>query len=157
MIRDTKNLFRSLLATCIFSLEKYLFRSFAYFSIGLCCCCCWIVGVFYILWVLIPYQIYDLPISSPFPGFPGGSEGKASACNAWNLGSIPGLGRSPGEGNSKPLQYLCLENPMDRGAWWAVVHRALRVGHNWATNTFKHTHLLKRLSFFHCIFLSPLS
>ena len=118
MIRDTENLFRSLLATCIFSLEKYLFRSFAYFSIGLCyCCCCWIVGVFYILWVLIPYQIYDLPVSSPFPGFPGGSEGKASACNAWNLGSIPGSGRSPGEGNSKPLQYPCLENPMDREAW----------------------------------------
>jgi len=68
MVRDTENLFRSLLAICIFSLEKCLFRSFAYFSIGLCCCCyCWIVGVFYILWVSIPYQINDLPISSPSP------------------------------------------------------------------------------------------
>ena len=51
-----------------------------------------------------------------FKGFPGGSEDKASACNAGHLGSIPGLGRSPGEGNGNPLQYSCLENPMDRGA-----------------------------------------
>ena len=49
------------------------------------------------------------------PGFPGGSDGKASACNAGNLGLIPGSGRSPGEGNGNPLQYSCLENPMDRG------------------------------------------
>ena len=49
-------------------------------------------------------------------GFPGGSDGKASACNAGHQGSIPGLGRSPGEGNGNPLQYSCLENPMDRGA-----------------------------------------
>ena len=56
------------------------------------------------------------------PGFPGGSDGKASACNAGNLGLIPGSGRSPGEGNGNPLQYSCLENPMDRGAWWAAVH-----------------------------------
>ena len=49
-------------------------------------------------------------------GFPGGSESKESACNAGVLGSIPGLGRSPGEGNVNPLQYSVLENPMDRGA-----------------------------------------
>ena len=55
-------------------------------------------------------------------GFPGGSEGKASACNAGDPGSIPGWGRSPGEGNGNPLQYSCLENPMDGGAWWATVH-----------------------------------
>ena len=54
--------------------------------------------------------------------FPGGSDGKASAYNAGDLGSIPGLGRSPGEGNGNPLQYSCLENSMDRGAWWAIVH-----------------------------------
>ena len=48
---------------------------------------------------------------------PGDSEGKASACKAGDLGSIPGSGRSPGEGNGKPLQYSCLENPMDGGAW----------------------------------------
>ena len=50
-------------------------------------------------------------------GFPGGSEGKVSACNVGDPGSIPGLGRSPGEGNGNPLQYSCLENPMDRRAW----------------------------------------
>ena len=49
--------------------------------------------------------------------FPGGSDGKASACNAGDPGSIPGSGRSPGEGNGNPLQYSCLENPMDGGAW----------------------------------------
>ena len=50
-----------------------------------------------------------------------GSNGKESACNAGDLGSIPGLGRAPGEGNGYPLQYSYLENPMDRGAWWATV------------------------------------
>ena len=54
--------------------------------------------------------------------FPGGSEVKASACNAGDPGSIPGLGRSPGEGNDNPLQYSCLENSMDGGVWWATVH-----------------------------------
>ena len=49
--------------------------------------------------------------------------GKESACNAGHLGSIPGSERSFGEGNSNPLQYSCLENPTDRGAWWATVHR----------------------------------
>ena len=57
-----------------------------------------------------------------FGGFPGSSDGKASAHNAGGLGSIPGLGRSPGEGNDNPLQYPCLGNPMDQGAWWATVH-----------------------------------
>ena len=55
-------------------------------------------------------------------GIPGGSDNKESACNAGNPGSIPGSGRSPGEGNGYPLQYSCLENPMDRGAWRAAVH-----------------------------------
>ena len=54
---------------------------------------------------------------NPFQGFPSGSEGKASVCNAGDPGLIPGLGRSPGEGNGSPLQYSCLENPMDSGAW----------------------------------------
>jgi len=54
-------------------------------------------------------------------GFLGGSDGKASACNAGDPGSIPRLGRSPGEGNGNPLQYSCLENSMDGGAWWATV------------------------------------
>ena len=55
-------------------------------------------------------------------GFPGGSDGKESACNAGDLGSIPGSGRSPGKRNGYLLQYSCLENLMDRGAWQATVH-----------------------------------
>ena len=54
-------------------------------------------------------------------GFPGGSAGKESTCNAGDLGSVPGSGRSSGGGHGKPLQYSCLENPMDRGAWRAAV------------------------------------
>ena len=61
--------------------------------------------------------IYDV-----YQGFPGGSDGKGSACNAGDLGLIPGSGRSAGEGNGNPLQDSCLENPMDRGAWQATVH-----------------------------------
>ena len=53
---------------------------------------------------------------------PGGSDGKVSACKAGNPGSIPGSGRSPREGNGKPLQYSCLENPMDRVSWWTTAH-----------------------------------
>ena len=55
-------------------------------------------------------------------GFLGGSEVKTYACNAADFGSIPGSGRSPGEGNGNPLHYSCLENPMDGEAWWAIVH-----------------------------------
>ena len=55
-------------------------------------------------------------------GFPGGSDGKEYACNAGDPGSIPGSGKSPGGGNGNPLQYSCLENSMDRGAWQATVH-----------------------------------
>ena len=55
-------------------------------------------------------------------GFPGGSDGKESACNAGDLGSIPGLGRYLGEGNGYPLQFSCLENPVDRETWRATAH-----------------------------------
>ena len=55
-------------------------------------------------------------------GFLGGLDSKESACNAGDPGPIPGLGRSHREGHGSPLQYSCLENPMDRGAWWATVH-----------------------------------
>ena len=65
--------------------------------------------------------------------FPGGSVGKETACKAGDPGLIPGLGRSPGEGNGNPLQYFCLENPLDRGAWQATVHGVVRVGHSLAT------------------------
>ena len=97
---------------------------------------------FLLSWLSITFKFYllpPLPTPSIFPQaadtpahfiwyicmppcFPGGSEVKAFACNAGDLGSIPGLGRSPGEGNGTPLQYSCLENPMGRGAWWATVH-----------------------------------
>ena len=66
-------------------------------------------------------------------GFPRSSFGKASASNAGDLGSIPGSGKSPGEGNGNPLQYSCLENPVDRGAWQATVLGVARVGHDLAT------------------------
>ena len=66
-------------------------------------------------------------------GFPGSSEVKASACNVRDLGSIPGSGRSSGEGNGNPLQYSCLENFIDRGAQWAIVHGVTRVGHDLVT------------------------
>ena len=55
-------------------------------------------------------------------GFPGGSDGKESACNVGDLGSFPVLGRSPGGGHGNLLQHSCLENPMNRGAWWATTH-----------------------------------
>ena len=68
------------------------------------------------------YDLNQTPYDSTVVGFPGGSEGKASACSAGDLGSIPGSGRSPGEGKGNPLQYSCLGNPMDRGAWQATAH-----------------------------------
>ena len=55
-------------------------------------------------------------------GFPGGSDGEEPTCDTGDPGSVPGLGRSPGEGHGNRLQYSCLGNPMDRGAWWAIVH-----------------------------------
>ena len=67
--------------------------------------------------------VWSASLLSGFLGFPGGSEGKASACNAGDPGLIPGSGRSPGEGNSNPLQYSCLGNSMDKRAWPATVHR----------------------------------
>ena len=63
-------------------------------------------------------------------GFPGDSGGKESACKRGDLGSIPGSRTSRGEGNGSPLQYSCLGNPMDRGAWRATAHGVTRVGHD---------------------------
>ena len=65
-------------------------------------------------------------------GFPEASDDEESACSAGDPASIPGSGRSPGEGNGNPLQYSCLENPMDRGAWQATMGLQ-RIGHNLAT------------------------
>ena len=66
-------------------------------------------------------------------GFPGGSVGKESACNAGDPGLIPGSGRFPGEGNGNPFQHSSLGNPMDRGTWQATVHEATRGRHNLGT------------------------
>ena len=74
-------------------------------------------------------------------GFPHSSVGKESACNAGDLGSIPGLRRSSGEGNGNPLQYSCLENPMDRGAWQATVHGVTRVRNDLATKLPPEVHM----------------
>ena len=68
-------------------------------------------------------------------GFPGGSDGEESACSVGHPGSIPGSGRSPGEGNGNPLQYFSLENLMDRGAWQIIFHGVTRVRHHLAMNT----------------------
>ena len=78
-----------------------------------------------------PYMttVCKLPLPLYKLGFPGGSEGKESACRVGDPGLIPGSGISLGEGNGNPLQYSCLENPMDRGAWLAPVYGVARVGH----------------------------
>ena len=78
-------------------------------------------------------------------GFPGGSDGKESACNTGDLGSIPGCGRSPGEGYGNPLQYSCLENSIDGGVWRAIVHGVIESDMTNVTNT--HTHLRDFKSF----------
>ena len=86
-----------------------------------------IVGIRFTIWATREVHLYHEV------GFPGSSNGKESACSAGDLGLIPGLGRSPGEGNGNPLQYSCLENPMDRGAWRVTVHGVARVRHDLAT------------------------
>ena len=69
---------------------------------------------------------FALAFSNVSMDFPGGSDGKGSACNVGDLGLIPGSGRFPEEGNGNPLQYSSLGNPMDRGAWWDAVHGAAK-------------------------------
>ena len=75
----------------------------------------------------------EISTTSDMQMMPCSSVGKESACSAGDPSSIPGPGRSPGEGNGNSLQYSCLENPMDRGAWQATVHGVARVGHDLAT------------------------
>ena len=72
--------------------------------------------------ILYHLSYREVPIFFYYTGFPGGSDSIESSCNAGDPGSILGSERSPGEGNGNPLQYSCLENSMDRGAWWAPVH-----------------------------------
>ena len=93
------------------------------------------------IWLLLGERFFfkniyrrAININMHFPramGFPGGSDGTESSSSAGDLGSIPESGRPPGEGNGNPLQYSCLENSMNRGAWWAIQSTGLhRVGHN---------------------------
>ena len=72
-------------------------------------------------------------------GFHCGSDGKESACNTRDPGLIPGLGRFPTEGNGNPLQYSCLENSIDRGAWWAIVHGVTKSRTRLSDYTFNYT------------------
>ena len=82
-------------------------------------------------------------------GFPDGSDSKESACNVGDLGSIPGLGRSPGGGHGNPLQYSCLENPMVRGPWQATAHGVAKSQTRLrATNTFTSSLSLSELYIF---------
>ena len=67
-------------------------------------------------------MVMGINLDSQRMGLPGGSDGKELACNMREPGSIPGSERSSGEGNGNPLQYSCLENPMDKGSWWVTVH-----------------------------------
>ena len=89
--------------------------------------------------------------------FPGGSDGKESACNMRDPGLIPGLGRSPGEGNGYPLQYHCLEDSVDRGAWQAAVHMVSKSQTRLSDQKKKETVVLLKvvIEFFHsCRFIS---
>ena len=99
------------------------------------------------MWIRYIYQGFqDICIR----GFPAGSDGKESACNARDLGSIPGLGRSPGEGKGYSLQYSGLENSMDRGAWRAIVHWVTK---SWTELSDQHFHTHTRT---HYVYIYPL-
>ena len=117
LVSDVEHLFKYLVVICIPSLETCLFKSFAHIKIGL----------FFFSLLSCKSSLYILRES------PNTSVGKETACTAGDLGSVPGSGRSPGKGNDNTLQYSCLENPMDRGAWQATVCGVARVGHNLTT------------------------
>ena len=78
-------------------------------------------------------------------GFPGGSDSRESACSVGDPGSIPGVGRSPGEENGNPLQYSCLGNPTERGAWWATVPEVIKSQTQLNDFTFTHSDNLECL------------
>ena len=90
------------LQSCLTEVGCHFLLQYVYMCVCICICICICICVYGLPWWL---------------------SGKESACNAGDLGLIPGLRRSPGEGHGNPLQYSCLENPMNREAWWATVHR----------------------------------
>ena len=106
--------------------------------------CYWAAGPPYRLWIF-SFVLHHFSLLSSFSsyGFLGGSEGKESACNSGDPDLIPGSGRSPEEGKGYPLQYSCLENLMDRGAWQATVHGVAKSQDDWAINNvhFHFSHL----------------
>ena len=85
--------------------------------------------------IVLSFAVFSSQLLSLFNGLPQWVSGKEYACNAGDTGLIPGRERSPGEGNGNPLQYSCLGNHMDRGAWWAIVHGVERVRHDLATQS----------------------
>ena len=98
----------------------------------------------YLHWVMVIYIFSNINGTLHLQwGFSGCSEVKSPPANAGDLGSIPGLGRSPGGGNANLLLYSCLGNPMDGGAWQATVHGIVRAGHDWATKIAATTNTLK--------------
>ena len=103
---------------------------------------------------LLLLQVFLDFLTFAFQGFPGGSQVKASASNVGDLGSIPGSGRSPGEGNGNPLQYSCLENPMDREARQATVHGVAKSRTRLSNFTFPYN---EKDIFFGCQFQKVLS
>ena len=104
-----------------------------------------IAGSFFTVWAIretkykcfiqLQYWVITIHLLQQL-AFPYGSDSKASAYSLGDLGSVPGLGRSPGEGNGNPLQYFCLENSTDRGAWWATVHGVAESGTRLSDFTF---------------------
>ena len=88
-------------------------------------------------------------------GFPGGSDGKETACNTGDLGSISGSGRSLGEGNGNPFQYSYLENSMDRGAWWATAHGVTKSQTQLTNqhNKYRDTHIYMYIHMYVCLLL----
>ena len=93
-------------------------------------------------------SVWDFFSLYPNMDFPGGSDSKMAAYNAGDPGSVPGLGRSTGEGNGNPLHYSCLENPIDGEAWWATVHGVAKCRTQLSDFTFTFKHDLKTVQIF---------
>ena len=109
--------------------------------------CTHYIQIYYTIHIMSKLYIYLC--AYVFMGFPGGSDGKEGACNAGDLGSVPGLGRSSGEGNGYSLQFSCLESPMDRRAWLSIVHEVAQ-SWTWLSNC---THTHARTHVYVCIYV----
>ena len=101
--------------------------------------------VFWMLSFKPTFSLSSFTFINRYYNFPGGASGKEPVCQCRkhkDVGLIPRLGRSPGGGHSNPFQYSCLENPMDRGAWWATVHGAAK-SRTWLSTDLAHTHAVE--------------